>query len=337
MMACCVTSNAPYPPAHVIEVGAVVLAHDEKLAAVAEHGGADARLFEPGVLLHDGNVPAIELPQLSVALLHNFLTAGNVEEAGDFLIHVALPQGARERDDVLARVVGDEKPGGGFQLLGGFGDVAQLEVRNFTGERQVAGAVEQAAVVAIPAPRQNERGDFHDLVAFGADRVEHHQLLQHPVRRKFFRGEIGEGEIADFARGSGFFQEFQNGGFIELGQIISAPFIQAGRCMGRRLSCFSPIESRRSLVAEVRKGFEAGRAGRHPFGTEFLQRQCVPGDIEQLVVAFLLPILKRILVKQVQVFGDLGLPEHLFVFLTRSANHPCNQRGGGRQMVGGER
>ena len=61
---------------HVLQVGAVVLAHDEKLAAVAEYGGTDARLFEPCVLLHDGNVPAVELAKLRVALLDDFLPPG---------------------------------------------------------------------------------------------------------------------------------------------------------------------------------------------------------------------------------------------------------------------
>ena len=78
--------------AHVIQIGAVVLAHDEKLARVAEHGGADARLFEPRILLDDGNVPAIEFAKLRVAFLDDFLSAGNVEEAGDFLIDVPFPQ-----------------------------------------------------------------------------------------------------------------------------------------------------------------------------------------------------------------------------------------------------
>lgn len=41
------------------EAGAVVLPHEEELAAVPKNGGTDARLFEPGVLLNDGNVPAI--------------------------------------------------------------------------------------------------------------------------------------------------------------------------------------------------------------------------------------------------------------------------------------
>lgn len=33
--------------AHVVQVRAIVLAHDEKLSAVAEHGRADAALLEP--------------------------------------------------------------------------------------------------------------------------------------------------------------------------------------------------------------------------------------------------------------------------------------------------
>ena len=117
--------------AHVVQVRAVVLPHDEELAAVAEHSGADARLLEPRILLHDGNVPAVEFAKLRVAFLHDFLAAGNVEEAGDFLVDVPFPNRARQRHDVLARVVGDEETGGGFQFLRRLRDVAQLEVRDF--------------------------------------------------------------------------------------------------------------------------------------------------------------------------------------------------------------
>ena len=85
---------------------------------VAEHGGADARLFEPRILLDDGDVPAIELAKLGVGFLNDFLPAGDVEEAGDFLIHVPFPQRARQRHDVLARVVGDEEASRRLQLLG---------------------------------------------------------------------------------------------------------------------------------------------------------------------------------------------------------------------------
>ena len=76
---------------------------------------------------------------------------------------------------------------------------------NFAGERQIARAVEQTAVIAIPTPRQDERGDFDDLVTLRTHRVEHHQFLQHPVRRKFIRREMGESEVADFTAGLGFF------------------------------------------------------------------------------------------------------------------------------------
>jgi hypothetical protein len=95
--------------AHVVQIRAVVLAHDEKLARVAEHCGADARLFEPGVLLNDADVPAIKLAKLRVGLLDDFLAAGNVEETGDFFIDVPFPQRSRQRDDMLAGVIGDEE------------------------------------------------------------------------------------------------------------------------------------------------------------------------------------------------------------------------------------
>src|SRR5580704_16469291 len=65
---------------HIVQVGAVILPHEEELAGVAKYGGTDARLLESRILLHDGNVPAIELAKLSVTLLHNFLAAGNIEE-----------------------------------------------------------------------------------------------------------------------------------------------------------------------------------------------------------------------------------------------------------------
>ena len=63
----------------------------------------------------------------------------------------------------------------------------------------------------------------------------------------------------------------------------------------------------------------------------------MPRDVEQLVVTFLLPVLKRILVKQVEIFGDLRLAEHLFVLLRRCANHPRDERGRGGQMIRRER
>ena len=69
--------------AHVVQVCAIILAHDKKLAAVPEHGRTDAALFEPRVLLNDGDVPTVELAKLGVGFLNDFLAAGNVEEARD--------------------------------------------------------------------------------------------------------------------------------------------------------------------------------------------------------------------------------------------------------------
>ena len=121
-------------PRDVVQIGAVVLAHQEKLAAVPEHGGTDARLFEARILLDDGNVPAIKFAKLRVAFLHDFLAARNVEETGDFLIDIPFPHGAWERDDVFAGVVGDEKTRCGSQFLRRIGNVAKLEMCDFSGE-----------------------------------------------------------------------------------------------------------------------------------------------------------------------------------------------------------
>ena len=98
---------------HVFQVGAIVLAHEEELARVAENGGANAALFEATVLLYDGNIPAVEFAQLRVALLDDFLAAGDVEEAGDFFVYVPFPHCAGQRDDVFASVIGDEEAGSG--------------------------------------------------------------------------------------------------------------------------------------------------------------------------------------------------------------------------------
>ncbi len=94
---------------------------------------------------------------VETALLHDLLAAGDVEQARDFLIHVPFPQRARHGDDVLARVVRDEESGDGAELLRGLGDVAEFKVRDPAGERDVARAVEQAAVIAARAPRQQAR------------------------------------------------------------------------------------------------------------------------------------------------------------------------------------
>src|SRR5438874_1012022 len=79
---------------HVVQIRSVVLPHDEELPAIAEYGRTNAALFEARILLNNRDVPTIELAQLRIALLNNFLPAWDVEEAGDFLVHVSLPQRA---------------------------------------------------------------------------------------------------------------------------------------------------------------------------------------------------------------------------------------------------
>jgi len=125
------------------------LAHEKELARVAEDGGANAAFFETAVLLHDRNIPAIELPHLRVAFFHDLFAARNVEKTRDFLVNISLPQSARHRDDVLSRVVGNQEPRDSAQQLCGFGNVAQLEVSDFAGQRNVARAIQETTVVAV--------------------------------------------------------------------------------------------------------------------------------------------------------------------------------------------
>jgi len=140
------------------------------------------------------------------------------------------------------------------------------------------------------------------------------------MRREFLGREVDEGEVADFLAGLRLFQELQRLGFSELREI-----------------CLSFVGVGSSPVAEVGERFKAGCAGRHPFATKLLERECVPGDDEQLIVPFLLPVLVGILVEQIDVFGDLRLSKHLFVLLRGCANHAGDERGGGGHVVGRER
>jgi len=103
----------------------------KKLARVSEYGRADARLFEPRILLHNGDVPAIELTKLGVTLLNDFLSTWDVEKAGNFLIDVPFPNRARQRHDVLACVVGDEEARRCFEFLRGFRDVTHSKCAIF--------------------------------------------------------------------------------------------------------------------------------------------------------------------------------------------------------------
>ncbi len=126
----------------VVQVGPVVLPHQEELAAVPEDSRANSALLEPGVLLDDGDVPTIELSKLRVTFSDDVLAAWNVEEPGDFFVNVAFSQCSREGNDVLSRVIGDEETSSGFEFLCRIWNVAKLEVSDFTRQLQVADAIE---------------------------------------------------------------------------------------------------------------------------------------------------------------------------------------------------
>src|SRR5437899_3127046 len=75
-------------------------------------------------------------------------------------------------------------------------------MRDLAGKRNVTRAVEQAAVVAVSAPRQQTGGKIIRC-------VELEQLLQHAMSGIFFGSEVGEGEITDLASSVGFLQKAQ--------------------------------------------------------------------------------------------------------------------------------
>src|SRR5438105_3523714 len=110
------------------------------------------------------------------------------------------------------------------------------------------------------------------------------------MRREVAGIEVGESEVADFLTGLGVFEESENSSFVELPEVF-----------------LGLVGAARLPVSEVRKSFECGCTGRHPLGPELLERDTVACDVEQLIVAFLAPILERVLVKEVEVFCDLRL------------------------------
>ena len=300
---------------HVVEIGAIVLAHEEELARVAEDGGANAAFFEAAVLLNDGDVPAIELPHLRVALFHDLFAAWDVEKARDFFIDVPLPQSARHRDDVLPRVVGDQESGDGAQQLRGFGNVAEFEVRDLAGQRNVARAVEQAAVVAVGAPRQQAR---REIAGCSIGCVELDQLLEHSVRRIFRGREVGEREIANFAPRVRFFQKAQRFFFGDFGELL-------GRLI--RVDALA--------IAEVDEDIESRRAG--PRALQFRERASMPGNFEQSIGVATTPFFEDIFVEQHDVFRDLRFARELLVFVAADAGDLGDERHRGREMFGRER
>jgi len=62
---------------------------------------------------------------------------------------------------------------------------SQTRMLDLAGQRKSGGAIEQAALVAV-STRQNEGGDFHDLITLCGLRVEH--AKQDPVYSKKFAG-----------------------------------------------------------------------------------------------------------------------------------------------------
>ena len=101
----------------ILDVPAVIHPGEEELLGVAENDGADAAFFEPAVLLDNRNDPGRELRELSVELTHKLFTAREVEGSRNLLEDDPLPLAARQRDDVLPAMVGDEKSSSSFRGL----------------------------------------------------------------------------------------------------------------------------------------------------------------------------------------------------------------------------
>ena len=221
---------------------------------------------------------------------------------------------------MLAGVVGDEETGCGPQFLGRIGDVAQFKMGDFAGEREIADAIEQRAIVAVAAPRQEQSRNFDDLLAFGSAGVQGHQFLQHPVRWIFVWFEVGEGDVANLLAGCRVFQKSEHFGF--------------GNCCSKAARF---ILLRSQPIAEVRERFQHRCPWRHLLAAEMVQRVGTAGDFEHPMVVLAGPILEYVFVKQIDVFGDLRLPEHLLVFALAEANHAGHECGGGAQVVRRER
>ena len=91
----------------ILDFLAIVHPSEKELFGVTEDDGANARVLKAVVLLQYRNDPGRELGELCVELTDEPLAAWNVESSRDFLEDDALPFASRQRDDVLAAVVGD--------------------------------------------------------------------------------------------------------------------------------------------------------------------------------------------------------------------------------------
>ncbi len=222
---------------------------------------------------------------------------------------------SRHRDDVLARVVRDEESSDGAKQLRRFGNVAELEMRDLSGERNVARAIEETTVVAVGTPREQTR---REISGRGIGAVELNEFLEHPMRRIFVRLEVGEGEVADFPARGRLLQKPEHFLFADLGE---------KRISGLR-RCPEP-------VAEVDEHIEAGRAGsRSPHPRE---RARVAGDFEQSLLVSPAPFLEYVVVEQHEIFRDLRFAGELPVLVVADSNDRSDERRSGREMLGGQR
>ena len=120
----------------ILDVPPVIHPGEEELLGVAENDWANNRPLEPAVLLDDANDPRAEFAQLSIELADKLLASGDVERARNLLENHPLPFAARQCDDVLPSIVGDEESGQFLQGLVGFRDVGQIEVGDPASDRQ---------------------------------------------------------------------------------------------------------------------------------------------------------------------------------------------------------
>ena len=93
----------------ILNIAPVIHPSKKELLGVTEDDGANARVLKPAVLLNDTNDPGGELGELSVEFADELLATGNIQSSGNFLEDDSLPCATRERDDVLASVIRDEK------------------------------------------------------------------------------------------------------------------------------------------------------------------------------------------------------------------------------------
>ena len=114
------------------------------------------------------------------------------------------------RDDLLSPVIRHQEIRSGAHLGGVLGNLSKLEMRNSPIDADIAHAIKESSLFAIPAPGSKQLANSIAFLSFPcpAARVEQELLDQGTMGRKLFRAKISKGKVTDKVSRGGIFHEF---------------------------------------------------------------------------------------------------------------------------------